>query len=135
VGVTHVEEQQRLRDETIAAFHAVDGDEEEDWLVPREKTMDEVAREEEEYRLFLEKEVGDLRDLVDVGGHTAVAEQPQEEGSATKKKKKKEKKDKQSSGEGSSKATAGSSKQEQDQDFLVKCVISFLHGEAGLSFE
>ncbi|KAJ6590018.1 KRI1-like family C-terminal-domain-containing protein [Mycena vulgaris] len=119
--VTHVEEQRRLRDETIAAFHAVEGDEEEDWLVPREKTMDEVAREEEEYRTFLEKEVGDLRDLVDVGGDSAVVEQLQEEESGSKKKKKK--KEKKSNEEGSSKA-AGSSKQEQDQDFLVNYILN-----------
>ncbi|KAJ7496757.1 KRI1-like family C-terminal-domain-containing protein [Mycena latifolia] len=120
--VTHVEEQRRLRDETIAAFHAVEGDEDEDWLVPREKTMDQVAREEEEYRLFLEKEVGDLRDLVDVGGESAVVEQPQEEEAETKKKKKK-KKEKKGNEEGSSKA-AGSSKQEQDQEFLVNYILN-----------
>ncbi|KAJ7643238.1 KRI1-like family C-terminal-domain-containing protein [Mycena rosella] len=119
--VTHVEEQRRLRDETIAAFHAVDGDEEEDFLVPREKTMDEVAREEEEYRQFLEKEVGDLRDLVDVGGGSATVEEPQgEEGTKKKKKKKKEKKGNE---EGSSNA-AGSSKQDQDQEFLVNYILN-----------
>jgi protein KRI1 len=86
-------------------------------LVPREKTMDEVAREEEEYRHFLEKEVGDLRDLVDVGGDSAVAEPLQEE-DGTKKKKKKKKENK-GSEEGTSKA-AGKSKQQEDQDFLVE---------------
>ncbi|KAJ7503104.1 KRI1-like family C-terminal-domain-containing protein [Mycena galericulata] len=120
VPVTHVEEQQRLRDETIAAFHAAEADDEEDWLVPREKTMDEVAREEEEYRLFLEKEVGNLRDIVDVGGDTAVVEPPQEDG-AKKKKKKKDKEKK--SGDGTT-AAARSSKQEEDQEFLVNYILN-----------
>ncbi|KAJ7125265.1 KRI1-like family C-terminal-domain-containing protein [Mycena epipterygia] len=119
--VTHVEEQRRLRDETIAAFHAVEGDEEEEWLVPREKTMDEVAREEAEYRSFLEKEVGNLRDLVDVGGDIVVTDPAQEDESGTKKKKKK--KEKQNKEEGTSKP-AGSSKQEEDQEFLVNYILN-----------
>ncbi|KAF5383395.1 hypothetical protein D9757_006159 [Collybiopsis confluens] len=67
--LTHAEEQRRLRAETIAAFHQVgdnntDGD---DFLVPREKTNDELEKEEEEYRSFLEREVGgDLKSLVSV---------------------------------------------------------------------
>ncbi|KAJ6593337.1 KRI1-like family C-terminal-domain-containing protein [Mycena capillaripes] len=117
--VTHVEEQRRLRDETIAAFHAAEGDEEEDWLVPREKTMDEVAREEEEYRHFLETEVGDLRDLVDVGGD-AAAEPSQEEGE--KKKKKKKKKESKGSEEGTSKA--GDKSKQEDQEFLVNYILN-----------
>ncbi|KAJ7774266.1 KRI1-like family C-terminal-domain-containing protein [Mycena maculata] len=110
--VTHVEEQQRLRDETIAAFHAAEADDDEDWLVPREKTMDEVAREEEEYRLFIEKEVGDLRNLVDVGSHTA--EPPQE---GAKKKREKEKK-------GGEEGASRSSKQEEGQEFLVNYILN-----------
>ncbi|KAF7362375.1 Kri1-C domain-containing protein [Mycena venus] len=118
--VTHVEEQRRLRDETIAAFHAAADEEEDDFLVPREKTLDEVAREEEEYRQFLEKEVGDLRNLVDVGGDVAaeeLAQDGEEEGAKKKKKKKKEKKD------DTSKAT-GTSKQEEDQEFLVNYILN-----------
>ena len=61
--LTHVEEQEILRRETIAAFHgAVDHQTEDDFLIPREKTQDERELEEEEYREFLEREVGDLRD-------------------------------------------------------------------------
>ncbi|KAJ6494674.1 KRI1-like family C-terminal-domain-containing protein, partial [Mycena vitilis] len=119
--VTHVEEQRRLRDETIAAFHAAEGDEEEDWLVPREKTMDEVAHEEEEYRQFLENEVGDLRDLVDVGGAASVAEPSQEENGTKKRKKKK--KEYKSGEEGASKGDE-KSKQEEDQDFLVNYILN-----------
>ncbi|KAJ4483775.1 KRI1-like family C-terminal-domain-containing protein [Lentinula aciculospora] len=67
--LTHTEEQQRLRDETIAAFHQVgdDDNEDDDLFVSREKTKDEQEREEEEYRSFLEREVGgDLKALVTV---------------------------------------------------------------------
>ncbi|KAJ4483770.1 hypothetical protein J3R30DRAFT_3451325 [Lentinula aciculospora] len=58
--LTHAEEQQRLRDETIAAFHQVsdDDNEDDDLFISREKTKDEQEREEEEYRYFLEREVG-----------------------------------------------------------------------------
>ena len=67
--LTHVEEQEILRRETIAAFHgAVDSQVEDDFLIPREKTQDEREREEEEYRVFLEREVGDLREVVSVDG-------------------------------------------------------------------
>src|ERR1700735_5494596 len=67
--LTHVEEQEILRIETIAAFHgAVDNQPEDDFLIPREKTQDEREREEEEYRAFLEREVGDLREVVSVDG-------------------------------------------------------------------
>ncbi|KAJ6631459.1 KRI1-like family C-terminal-domain-containing protein [Mycena sp. CBHHK59/15] len=119
--LVHVEEQRRLRDETIAAFHAVDGDGEDDFLVPREKTLDELAREEDEYRLFLEKEVGNVRELVDVGGDSTVVEPVQEDESAGKRKKKK--KEKKNKDEGTSKV-AGSSKQVEDQEFLVNYILN-----------
>ncbi|KAF8150489.1 KRI1-like family C-terminal-domain-containing protein [Mycena galopus ATCC 62051] len=125
--VTHAEEQRRLRDETIAAFHANvgsddDGDEDDGFLVPREKTLDEVAREEEEYRRFLESEVGDLRDLVNVDG--AEPAEPAEEGAeeeGTKKKKKKSKEKKEKGGED---GAAGKSKQAEDQEFLVNYILN-----------
>ncbi|KAJ7273015.1 KRI1-like family C-terminal-domain-containing protein [Mycena rebaudengoi] len=122
--LAHVEEQRLLRNETIAAFHAVDGDEEEDWLVPREKTMEEVAREEEEYRQFLEKEVGNVRDLVDVEG--GVAESAPEGESPKKKKKKKKDKETEKTTDGGASASnaAGSSKQEADQEFLVNYILN-----------
>ncbi|KAJ7032731.1 KRI1-like family C-terminal-domain-containing protein [Mycena alexandri] len=120
--VTHVEEQRRLRDETIAAFHAAAEEEADDFLVPREKTLEETAREEAEYRQFLEKEVGDVRELVDIGGGTTVQSQEDdgEEGSKEKKKKKK-KKDKEKGGE---EGTSRTSKQEEDQEFLVNYILN-----------
>ena len=64
-----MQEQEQLREDTIVAFkNAVQGeDEDEEFLVPREKTKDETEREEEEYRAFLEREVGqDLAEIITV---------------------------------------------------------------------
>lgn len=80
---THVEEQAALRKETITAFHTAvasekdasvnggngddDGDDVDDFLIPREKTKDEMEQEQEEYREFLAREVGeDIGELVTV---------------------------------------------------------------------
>ncbi|KAF7297860.1 Kri1-C domain-containing protein [Mycena chlorophos] len=120
--LTHAEEQTRLRSETIAAFHGAaaaddDDDDEDDWLVPREKTMAEVEKEEEEYREFLETQVDNLRELVDVGGDDSGVGVAQEEG--TKKKKKKQKKKAEENEAGPSR-----SKEEQDQDFLVNYILN-----------
>lgn len=120
--LTHVQEQAALRSETINVFHtAVNGgdgeeeEEEEDLLVPREKTKDELQREEEEYAAFLRREVGEeIEELVDVG-HTDVPEpEPEAEGaegetgpSEKKKKKGKKKKPK-------------TAKEQEDKDFLMK---------------
>lgn len=63
---THVEEQRALRDETINAFHLAvsgDGDGDGDLLTLREKSKDELEHQEE-YRAFLEREVGDVESLV-----------------------------------------------------------------------
>ncbi len=66
---THIEEQEELRKETIAAFHnAISEGEDDDFLVLREKIKDELEMEEEDYRAFLEREVGDLRELVELDG-------------------------------------------------------------------
>ncbi|KAH9915495.1 KRI1-like family C-terminal-domain-containing protein [Fomitopsis serialis] len=121
--LTHVAEQAALRKETISAFHgAVSGakveDEEDDFLVPREKTKDEVEREEEEYRDFLQREVGDdLREIVtlDAGAATngAEGEVKVEEGKE-KKKKKKKKED----------AKGHKNKDEEDQEFLMNYILN-----------
>ncbi len=114
--LTHVEEQSKLRDETIAAFHtAVDGeersDEEDDLLVLREKTKDEIEKEEEEYRAYLQREVGeDLSELITIEPDSGVGAVQAEEEERPKKKGKKEKKT----------AKSGKSKQDEDQEFLLK---------------
>lgn len=129
--LTHVQEQQALRKETISAFHtAVDGSgdaDNDDLLVLREKTKDEQEREEEEYRAYLEREVGDLKDIIgeaDTG--VQVEEGQEEEGEKEKKKKKKKKKggdDKQEEDSTPTTKKTRKSKEEEDQEFLLKYVF------------
>lgn len=111
--IPHAEEQRALRSETIAIFrNAVDENEDDDLLIPREKTKDEREREEEDYRGFLAREVGeDLEGLVtieeDVIGARDVTDPEPKKESETKKFK--------SKGKGKHKAI-----QESDQEFLMK---------------
>lgn len=69
---THVHEQAALRKETITAFHTAvpsgeASEDEDDILIPREKTKDEIEQEEEEYREFLKSQVGqDIGKLIEV---------------------------------------------------------------------
>ncbi|KAH9067742.1 Krr1-domain-containing protein, partial [Lactarius vividus] len=131
---THTEEQAALRAETIAAFHAgtaADGEiaereeeeeEEEGGLFTlREKTRDEVEREEAEYRAYLEREVGPLEKILDLGEEVVKTEDAirQEEDThpaeAETGKKKKRKKGRKSAEE----------RKETDQEFLIKCVCRF----------
>ncbi|KAF8070380.1 KRI1-like family C-terminal-domain-containing protein [Lyophyllum atratum] len=126
--LVHVEEQRVLRNETIAAFHnaVAEDDDEDTLLVPREKTQDEQELEEEEYRSFLEREVGgDLRELVvadidaDAKGN-AASEVAQQDGEQGKKKKKKKTKD----GEASRDILPAKSRQESDQEFLMNYILN-----------
>jgi protein KRI1 len=91
----------------------------------REKTRDEVEREEAEYRAYLEREVGPLEKILDLGeeGKTEGEIRRQEdddkhaqpaEAEAGKKKKKKKKGGK-----------SGEERKETDQEFLIKCVRRF----------
>lgn len=119
--MTHAKEQEALRDETIAAFHtAVDGaDDDDDLLVPREKTKDELEREEEEYQEYLKREVGeDLKELITVDEETSAFIADGEENESKKhKKEKKEKKAKKSQKDAKSKA-------EEDQEFLMNYILN-----------
>ncbi|KDR76334.1 hypothetical protein GALMADRAFT_247726 [Galerina marginata CBS 339.88] len=131
--MTHVQEQEVLRRQTIAAFHgAVTEDGEDDFLIPREKTQDEREREEEEYRAFLEREVGDLRDLVSVDGKNESGDEErleerepnveeQAEG-GERKKKKKQKKSKIAVDEQETKPKK--TKAEKDQEFLLDYIMN-----------
>lgn len=121
--LTHVKEQEILRSETIAAFHTAvhdDEDEEDDLLILREKTKDELEHEEEEYRDFLQREVGeDLGELImldadegELGRVKDEAEESEEETVEKKRKRKKEKK--------TGKDVTKKSKGEEDQEFLMK---------------
>ncbi|KAF5355471.1 hypothetical protein D9758_006312 [Tetrapyrgos nigripes] len=128
--LTHVEEQRLLRDETIAAFHTKGAgnadDEEDDFLIPRERTKDELEKEEEEYKTFLEREVGkDLNGLITVeptGERSSVDEslvKAEEDSGKKKEKQQKKKKEGQSSG-----GAKGKSKEEEDQEFLMSYILN-----------
>lgn len=113
--LTHAEEQVALRKETISAFHTAvtEREDDDDFLVPREKTKDELEREEEEYRAFLEREVGEeLKEIVTVESTSAMVDIQDEADQKEAKKKNKKNKTK-----------AKKSKQEEDQEFLLKCVL------------
>ncbi|PCH35775.1 hypothetical protein WOLCODRAFT_126307 [Wolfiporia cocos MD-104 SS10] len=127
--LTHVEEQAALRRETIAVFHDVaeeqDGAEDDGFLVPREKTKDEIEKEEEEYHAFLERELGeDLKNIIaldeDYEADAAEKEGENEneaEEDGTKKKKKR--------GKGKEKeGKVGKAKSENDQEFLMNYILN-----------
>ena len=116
-----------LRAETIAAFHTDTGGgvakEEEDeggLFTLREKTRDELELEEAQYRAYLEREVGPLEEILDLGEDAKVGDEirrREDEGSPvrsgepdTAKEKKKKKKGK------------VAEKKVTDQEFLIKCV-------------
>ncbi|KAI0067594.1 hypothetical protein BV25DRAFT_1818972 [Artomyces pyxidatus] len=124
-AVTHAEEQERLRVETIAAFHASaetgnekteEEDAEGDLFTLRDKTQDELALEEEEYRRYLEREVGQLDGLIEVETEGVEGEVKREEGdSIVKEKKKKGKK---------GKSKAKDEIKETDQEFLMNYILN-----------
>ena len=128
---THVAEQAALRAETIAAFHSGDAadagyaeqQEEGGLFTLREKTRDEVEQEEAEYRAYLEREVGPLEKILDLGEEEKAEKWtlPQDEedvhvhvplGEAEDSRKKKKKKGKQ----------IVEKREETDREFLIKCV-------------
>ncbi|KAF4563110.1 hypothetical protein EYR40_007168 [Pleurotus pulmonarius] len=119
--LTHVQEQEVLRKETIAAFKdAASGDESDDLLIPRSKTKDEIEQEEEEYRIFLQREVGpDLANLVTVEAGVMAQEGDDDllEEAEGKKKKKKSKKSKGA-------VAQNKPKEEADQEFLMNYILN-----------
>lgn len=116
--MTYAREQELLKKETVQAFKdAAPSDEESDsgdLLVPRERTKDEIEREEEEYKEFLQREVGngvDIRELITVEeGVERIHESGEGDTTMSKKRKRKEKEPKEKRSE------------ETDRDFLLKYV-------------
>lgn len=98
----------------------------EELLVSREKTKDEIEQEEEEYREFLQREVGQIVDIkelitieegIDRGhikgeGDTSMPRKKDKEG---RKRKKREEKEEIRS-------------EQSDRDFLLKCAFVTLGG-------
>ena len=90
-------------------------------LVPREKSKDELQREEEEYQEFLRREVGeDLHQLVEVDQDVIGIHEhaPDGEGEGKKKRKKDKGREKKS---GRSKTKED--KEKNDQEFLMKYAL------------
>lgn len=96
-------------------------DSDDDLLVPRHKTQDELDLEEEEYREFLTRAVGeDISGLVEVereDGWLARGAAVEEEPVKKKKGKKERKKEKETAGKAS-----GKRDDDADQKFLLECV-------------
>ncbi|KAL4071267.1 hypothetical protein V8B97DRAFT_441289 [Scleroderma yunnanense] len=127
--LTHIEEQSLLQSETRAAFHGAiessNNDDEDDLLVPRSRAHDEIELEEEEYKTFLEREVGEeLQELVTVdvdgGEDTARGSAPANSTGGDEQKKRKKKKKTANDAEPTSKK---GSKEDEDREFLIKYVL------------
>ncbi|QRV98074.1 Kri1 family protein [Ceratobasidium sp. AG-Ba] len=118
--LTHAQEQEALRDETISAFRNAVEDEDEDeggLLTLREGVRDEAELREEEYKDFLNREVGeDLSGLMWVEkGDTKVEENgAQELGVASGI----------SRSEGKKKGRRKERKEETDQEFLMNYILN-----------
>ncbi|KAH9961622.1 KRI1-like family-domain-containing protein [Russula compacta] len=127
----HVAEQAALRAETIAVFHssaaardpdAGDAEQEEGGLFTlREKTRDEVEREEVEYRAYLEREAGPVEKILDLGEEIKVEDETRRQGTEDmsvhpdeaepgKKKKK-------------SRKRVADERKETDQEFLINYIL------------
>lgn len=113
----------------------------DDLLIPRSRTRDEIELEEEEYKAFLEREVGeDIRNFVSVETNEAIGDSANveiiedddknHEGKKKKKGKKEREREKEKNQEKdevqSKKAVKQrdkKSKEEADQEFLIKYVL------------
>ncbi|KAF8589513.1 hypothetical protein K439DRAFT_1383413 [Ramaria rubella] len=121
LAVTHDQELNALRSETIAAFHGaidVSNDDDGGLLILREKTKDEAQREEEDYQEFLRREVGeDIKSLVTIEGGQETIKVSESAGEIEEtitngKKKGVKKKGKEKEG------------QETDQEFLMNYILN-----------
>ena len=91
--------------------------------MPREKTKDELQREEEEYQEFLRREVGeDLHEFITIDGNAIDihGNAPNDEGDGDGKKREK-KKDKGKGKEKGRPKTKEKEKEKEDQEFLIRC--------------
>lgn len=131
--VSHAQEQETLRRETIAAFHDskdtadIEDEVEDDLFIPRAKTQDEIEQEEQEYQEFLKSQVGEetLADLVTFeSSRGGEQEEEEEEEEDTKKDKKKKKGKKERAVEVQDKGKGRKSKDEEDRDFLLSYILN-----------
>ena len=116
--------------------HEILGDD-DDLLIPRSRTCDEIELEEEEYKAFLEREVGedlhnlvtvDTNEAVGVSGDVKTVEDGDQKHEVKKKKKGKKEREKEKEKkddvhcEKALKKSDKKSKEETDKEFLMKYV-------------
>ena len=103
-----------------------DDEDDDDILIPREKTKDEIEREEEEYREFLAREVGeDIGGLVNVerAGNSSAEDEKENDGISGKDENKGE-----TGKNGKKKKRRGKErmlKEHEDHEFLMKYACLF----------
>ncbi|KAG8705566.1 hypothetical protein FRC09_002883 [Ceratobasidium sp. 395] len=117
--LTHTQEQEALRGETISAFHnAVKEDEDDDGLlVLREGVRDEAELRQEEYKDFLQREVGeDLSGLMWVEKADVKVKDGTENGASAE--------NGVSKPEGKKKGRRKERKEETDQEFLMNYILN-----------
>ena len=110
-----------------------DDEDDDDILIPREKTKDEIEREEEEYHEFLAREVGeDIGGLVNVerAGNSSAEDEKENDRIAGKNENKGE------TGKEGKKKRRGKermSKEHEDHEFLMKYACLFFIATAMLT--
>ncbi|KIM31167.1 hypothetical protein M408DRAFT_65240 [Serendipita vermifera MAFF 305830] len=109
-----------IYDASKNVFEAVSSDSDEDeLLVAREKTKDEIEREEEEYREFLEREVGQIADIKELITVEEPVERVHLEGEGDTRMPRKEKKKKRK-GNGGEVVRS----EQSDKDFLLDYILN-----------
>ncbi|KAG9080924.1 hypothetical protein FRC06_005996, partial [Ceratobasidium sp. 370] len=116
--LTHAQEQAALRDETISAFHNAVQEDDDGLLTLREGVRDEAELREEEYKDFLEREVGeDLSGLMWVEkGDVKVEDEYAQNGSTSV--------NGVGKAEGKKKGRRKERKEETDQEFLMNYILN-----------
>ncbi|KAG8771667.1 hypothetical protein FRC15_003269 [Serendipita sp. 397] len=121
--LTYAKEQEMLKRETVQAFKSAvasgsEDSDEDGFLVPREKTRGEIEQEQEEYRAFLQREIGpnvDIKELITVDeGIERIHEAGEGDTTMPSKKKKKRKDSEQDRAK----------KEQSDQDFLANYILN-----------
>ncbi|KAG9123406.1 hypothetical protein FRC07_014979, partial [Ceratobasidium sp. 392] len=120
--LTHAQEQEALRDETISAFHNAikESDDEDALLTLREGVQDEAEIKQEEYKDFLQREVGeDLSGLmwVEKGGVKVEGEGDNAQDGLSMVNGANE-------SEGKKKGRRKERKEEMDQEFLMNYILN-----------
>lgn len=124
---TYAKDQEVLKEETVRAFKEAvssDSDDDDDLLVSREKTKDEIEEEEEAYREFLEREVGQIADIKELITVEEPVERIHLEGEGDTRMPRKDKKKKRKGA-----VDEPIRSEESDKDFLLKYASHLFHSD------